>query len=144
MGKTVYTAGSFDLFHVGHLNVLERCREIAGEDGKVFVGVHTDESVESRKGRPPVIPLLQRIEIVKAVRYVDDAMAVSSVPEMVSQAERLGADVMVNGADVADTMRRYGVEIPPWAVFVPRTEGVSTTQIREKIEGKTESTAREG
>lgn len=109
MGKTVYAAGSFDLFHVGHLNVLKKCREIAGDDGKVFIGVHTDESIRRRKGHLPTIPLDQRIAIVKAVKYVDDAVPLTDVSYMVKQAEDFGADAMVHGDDVIYTMKRYGL-----------------------------------
>ena len=67
-----YTSGTFDLFHIGHLNILKRCRE---QCDKLIVGVNTDQNVISR-GKPPcVIPLEQRLEIVKSIKFVDIAFA---------------------------------------------------------------------
>ena len=66
-----YVPGTFDMFHVGHLNILRRARERCDY---LIVGVGTDELVESRKGRRPIVPFLERMEIVGNVRYVDDVV----------------------------------------------------------------------
>src|SRR5690349_6352897 len=63
-----YTTGVFDLFHIGHLNVLKRASEVCDE---LIVGVTTDELSESRKGKRPIVPEAERMEIVANVRYVD-------------------------------------------------------------------------
>ena len=60
----VYTSGSFDLFHVGHLNMLKKAKELCGDVGKLTVGIHTDESIFKRKGRRCIIPYSQRFAIV--------------------------------------------------------------------------------
>lgn len=67
----VYSGGTYDLLHPGHLYVLRRCRELAGSDGQVVVGLNSDEFVAAFKAHPPVQSYLVRSEVLAAVRYVD-------------------------------------------------------------------------
>lgn len=70
----VYTGGTFDLFHAGHVDLLRRCRALAGPGGRVVVALNTDDFVERYKGKAPVIPYLERELVLLACRYVDEVI----------------------------------------------------------------------
>jgi len=131
-----YTTGVFDMFHIGHLNILRRAKEMCDY---LIVGVSTDELVESEKQKRPIIPFEERMEIVKSIRYVDEV-----VPQI--DKDKLAAfhrlddkfNVMFVGSDWKGTPQwieyekqfaPYGVEI----VYFPYTKGTSSTILREKI-----------
>ena len=71
--KKGFTAGAFDLFHMGHLKLLRRCKEMCEY---LIVGVLTDEYILYTKGKEPYIPLQERIEIIQSIRYVDETVVV--------------------------------------------------------------------
>lgn len=127
MARTVLTYGTFDLFHIGHLNVLKRLRELGD---RLVVGVSTDE-FNAIKGKKPIVPFEQRIELVRSIRYVDEAF-----PEATWEQKR--ADIAAHGVDVfgmgADWEGRFDdlrdvVEV----VYLPRTEGISTTELKRVL-----------
>lgn len=132
--KLGYTAGVFDLFHVGHLNILKKAKEYCDE---LIVGVSTDELVSNYKNKVPVIPYEERIAIVSAIKYVDKV--VPQVNRNKFEAwENLKFDVMFVGDDwkgsklfteVEHQFREVGVDI----VYFPYTQGTSSTMLREKI-----------
>ncbi|HIP02354.1 MAG TPA: cytidylyltransferase [Campylobacterales bacterium] len=102
----VYTVGTFDLLHVGHLALLEYCKTL----GDTFVaGVASDEVVNSYKPNVPVIPLKQRLEMLKALRCVDDAQAYHEL-EYVSACKELDVDIFVIGEDWGDKPHNVAVE----------------------------------
>jgi glycerol-3-phosphate cytidylyltransferase len=129
-----YTAGVFDLFHVGHLNILKKAKEYCDE---LIVGVSTDELVANYKNKVPVIPYEERVSIVSAIKYVDKV--VPQVNRNKFEAwEKLKFDVMFVGDDwkgsklfteVEQQFREVGVDI----VYFPYTQGTSSTMLREKI-----------
>ena len=128
-----YLSGTFDLFHVGHLNLLRRARS---QCDYLIVGVHQDAS---HKGKQTFIPFEERKEIVGAVKYVDQV--VDSCPEDSDAWDLWHYDKLFVGSDYKGTERfnRYeqelgkkGVEI----VYFPYTKGTSSTQIRETIMNK--------
>ncbi|MFT4412580.1 adenylyltransferase/cytidyltransferase family protein [Fredinandcohnia humi] len=132
--KIGYTTGVFDLFHVGHLNILKRAKE---KCDYLIVGVSTDELVLSYKSKKPVIPHVERMAIVEGIKYVDEV-----VPQMnrdkLSAWEQIGFDVMFVGDDwkgnylfeqVEKEFQQVGVDI----VYFPYTKGVSSTLVKEKI-----------
>lgn len=132
--KLGYTAGVFDLFHVGHLNILKKAKEYCDE---LIVGVSTDELVSNYKNKVPVIPYEERIAIVSAIKYVDKV--VPQVNRNKFEAwENLKFDVMFVGDDwkgsklfteVEHQFREVGVDI----VYFPYTQGTSSTILRKKV-----------
>lgn len=129
-----YTTGVFDMFHIGHLNILKRAKEHCDY---LIVGVSTDEVVEEYKHHRPVIPFEQRVEIVKAIKYVDQVVAQTTMDKL-QALHMLKFDVMFHGDEWkgTDLFNRYeqefkaeGAEI----VYFPHTDGISSSQLRDKI-----------
>lgn len=127
----VYTCGTFDLFHLGHLRMIQSAAAL-GET--LIVAVSTDELVEQYKGIRPTVPFEERLEIVRAFRGVDLAIAQRS-QDKVEAWERIGFDTWVVGDDWFGTekyedyrtqLTAHGVD----CVFLPYTAGVSSTQRR--------------
>ncbi|GAB4070833.1 adenylyltransferase/cytidyltransferase family protein [Angustibacter speluncae] len=136
-GTIGYTTGVYDMFHVGHLNILRQARE--GCDYLV-VGVTTDELSESRKGKRPIVPFLERVEIVQNVRYVDDVVPQSHMDKMEAW-RNVRFDVMFVGDDWKgtpqwDALEREFAEVGVRIVYFPYTEHVSSTQLRAKAFGE--------
>lgn len=135
--KIGYTTGVFDLFHIGHLNILKRAKE---QCDFLIVGVSTDELVMGYKNKKPVIPFEERMEIVQGIRYVD--MVVPQVNrDKFSAWEERKFDVMFVGDDwkgsplfneVEVMFNQVGVEI----VYFPYTKGISSTELKQKIKLK--------
>lgn len=128
-----YTTGVFDLFHIGHLNILRRAKE---QCDYLIVGVTTDELV-SYKHKKAVIPFEERRAIVEAIRYVDKAVPQESMDKMAAW-EKYQFDVMFVGDDWKGTekwnkieadMERVGVRV----VYFPYTKGTSSTLINEVL-----------
>lgn len=125
-----YTTGVFDLFHIGHLNLLRNAR---ARCARLIVGVSTDEVVEAYKGRRPVIPFEERLAIVSAIRYVDQAVSQPSM-DKVEAWRRLRYDVMFHGSDWADStlFAEYETrlaEVGATVEFLPHTAGISTSAL---------------
>ena len=130
-----YTTGVYDLFHIGHLNILKRAKERCDY---LIVGVSTDEVVESYKGKRPIIPFSERIEIVKAIRYVDEVIPQTSMDKMEAW-EKLHFDVLFHGtdwkgSDMYDEIEKKLKEVGADLVFLPHTEGTSSTLLSEKLQ----------
>ena len=132
--KTGYTTGVFDLFHIGHLNILRRAKE---QCEYLIVGVSTDSLVEEYKHKTPVIPLEERMAIVEAIRYVDRVVPQTSMDKFKAW-EELHFDALFHGDDWKNTdmydkyvsqFSDVGVDV----VFLPHTEGINSTEISKKI-----------
>lgn len=129
----VFTSGSFDLFHVGHLNILEKSAALGDE---LIVGVSTDELIEQYKGMKPVIPFEQRIRIVSSLKCVTKVVKQVKLTE-IEQLKRENIDVVTIGDDWENkyleglewTKAQPGKEV----VYFPYTPGVSTTTIKKDI-----------
>jgi glycerol-3-phosphate cytidylyltransferase len=102
----VYTVGTFDMLHVGHLALLERCRSLGAV---VAVGVASDSVVKSYKFNVPVIPLEQRVEMLKALRFVDIVRPYHEL-EYISACKELDVDIFVIGEDWGDKAHNIDVE----------------------------------
>ncbi len=103
---TVYTVGTFDLLHVGHLALLEYCKTLGD---KFVVGVASDEVVASYKPNVPVIPLKQRMEMLRALRCVDDVVSYDKL-EYVTNCKEVDADIFVVGEDWGKKPHNLAVE----------------------------------
>jgi glycerol-3-phosphate cytidylyltransferase len=129
--SVVYTCGTFDLFHIGHLRMIENARALGD---RLVVAVSTDELVESYKGIRPTVPFEERIEIVRSIRGVDLAIPQRS-QDKVEAWERIGFNVWVVGDDwfESDKYQTYRTQLSErgvHCVFLPYTAGVSSTQRR--------------
>ncbi len=132
--KKVITYGTFDLFHYGHYNLLKRAKDLGDY---LIVGVSTDELC-LKKGKVPVLPLEKRMEIIKNLKFVDEVIDEKEFRQKVQDVLEKQVDIYVSGdeyKDVFDKMDGYedfiktGCEI----VFLPRTEGVSSSELKEKM-----------
>ncbi|MDF9843774.1 MULTISPECIES: adenylyltransferase/cytidyltransferase family protein [unclassified Paenibacillus] len=128
-----YISGAFDMFHMGHLHLIRRSKERCN---KLIVGVLTDELISKRKNKWPTIPLKERLEIVGALKYVDE-VDVTTEPLIYkfTALEKYGFDAMFSGDDhLADgwghdeeELKAVGVDL----VFFPYTQEVSTSRLQE-------------
>lgn len=125
--KKVITYGTFDLFHVGHLNLLKRAKSYGDY---LIVAVSSDE-FNLGKGKKCFVNDKDRMEIVSAIRYVDEVIPETSWEQKIEDVKKYGVDVFVIGDDWTgkfDFLKEY-CEV----VYLPRTDGISTTQIKEEL-----------
>ena len=137
-----YTTGVYDMFHIGHLNILKRAKE---QCDYLIVGVSTDELVMKEKNKTPVIPCDERVEIIRSIRYVDEVV-IQENKDKLGAWDKYHFDKMFVGSDWQGTPQwnlfeeqfaTKGVEI----VYLPHTDGISSTQLTHFI--KTELSANE-
>lgn len=132
--KVGYTTGVFDMFHIGHLNVLKAAKE---QCDYLIVGVSTDEVVNDYKKKSPIIPFEERIAIVDAIKYVDKVVPQTSMNKIEAWNE-LKFDALFHGSDwknsdmynkiIAD-FAKLGVDV----VFLPHTAGISSTMLSDVL-----------
>lgn len=129
-----YTTGVYDLFHIGHLNMLKNAKGLCD---KLIVGVTSDELV-AYKNKKAVIPFEERLEIVRSIKYVDAAIVQDSMDKFAAW-EKLKFDIMFVGDDWYNTPKwnelnkqfeKVGVKI----IYFPYTKGTSSTLINETLE----------
>ncbi len=127
---TVVTFGTFDVFHVGHLRVIERAAALGD---RLVVGVSADALNLRKKGREPVFSQAERMEIVGALKVVDDVFVEESLELKRHYLLEHAADVLVMGDDWKGRFDEFGdiCEV----VYLPRTPAISTTALIEKISG---------
>ena len=133
-GVVGYAPGAYDLFHIGHLNLL---RHAAEHCDYLIAGVVSDEMLERTKGRAPVIPLAERLEIVRSVRYVD-AVHAEVVPDKLDTWRAVHFDVLFKGDDWRGTEKGRRLERDFAAVgveirYFPYTVHTSSTQLRRAL-----------
>lgn len=129
-----YTSGVFDMFHIGHLNILRKAKE---QCEFLIVGVSTDEVVETYKHKLPIIPFEDRREIVKAIRFVDKVVPQETMDKM-RMWEQLHFDVMFHGDEWKGTelYSKYEEEFAKVGVkieYLSHTEGISSSILRNKL-----------
>ena len=126
--KRVITFGTFDVFHVGHLNVLERARSFGHQ---LIVGVSTDKLTYDKKRRYPVYTQEERFRIVEAIRVVDEVFYEESLELKGNYIQQYQADVLIMGDDWKGKFDEFSSLCD--VVYIPRTPSISTTAIIEKI-----------
>lgn len=127
-----YTTGVFDLFHMGHLNLLRRARSLCD---KLIVGVTTDELARKEKGDAPTICFWERAEIVRNIRFVDMVMIQKDMDKFYVWS-KIKFNILFVGDDWfgTDKWKKYEKEFKPIGVkiiYLPYTKGISSSLIRE-------------
>lgn len=129
-----FTAGAFDMFHVGHLNLIKNAK---ARCDYLIVGVNTDELISNYKNKHAVVPLEERLQIVEAIKYVDEVIPVDTLDKE-AMWNRKQFDFLFIGDDwkgserwkaTEVTMKKHGVEV----VYLPYTTGTTSTLLREKL-----------
>ena len=137
-----YVPGVFDMFHVGHLNILRNARLVCD---RLIAGVVSDERATVVKGSRPVVPVTERLEIVRALRYVDEAV-VEDVDEKLEMWRRLRFDLIVKGDDwrgtpKGDKLERDFATVGVEVVYLPYTVHTSSTLLRQVISERIAATS---
>jgi glycerol-3-phosphate cytidylyltransferase len=130
-----YAPGVFDMFHIGHLNILQNARLACDY---LIAGVVSDDVALRAKGKVPVIPLPERLEIVRSIRHVDEAV-VDDAPTKLEMWERNRFDVIIKGDDWRDTAkgRRLERDFAPLGVevlYLPYTMHTSSSMLRKALQ----------
>ena len=134
--KVGYTTGVFDLFHIGHLNILKHSKQMCEH---LIVGVSTDELVENYKNKRTVIPFRERIEIVKSICYVDEVVPQTDInklnawPALKFNVLFVGSDW--KGSDKWNSYEKEFAKIGVDIIYFPYTEGTSSTLLKEVLNG---------
>jgi glycerol-3-phosphate cytidylyltransferase len=127
MSKTIITYGTFDMFHIGHLNLFKRLK---GMGDKLIVAVSTDEFNEL-KGKRTLIPHEQRAEIVRSVKYVDMVIPESSWEQKLEDVKKYNCNIFAIGNDWEGKFDFLKSHCD--VVYLDRTEGVSTTALKRSL-----------
>ncbi len=129
-----FTAGTFDMFHIGHLNLIKNAK---ARCDYLIVGVNSDELVREYKNKVAIISLSERMEIVRSLKYVDEVMRIDSLDKKISWKEK-HYDILFIGDDwkgnprweaTKEEMLQFGVK----TIFLPHTQGTTSTMLREKL-----------
>lgn len=130
-----YTQGVFDMFHIGHLNLLKQAKEHCDF---LIVGVNSDNLVKSYKNKNTIINQEQRVDIISSIRYVDKAVIVDTLDKM-DALKKYKFDVLFIGDDwkgntrwveTEKQMKEYGVDL----LYLSRTKGISSSELRDKLD----------
>ncbi|MEY8410141.1 adenylyltransferase/cytidyltransferase family protein [Lachnospiraceae bacterium 62-26] len=132
--KIGYTTGVYDMFHIGHLNILKHAKELCEY---LIVGVSTDELVRSYKHKTPIIPYSERIKIVEAIRYVDEVVPQESMNKIKAW-EQYHFNVIFHGDDwkgshMYDEIEKQLSEVGCDMVFLQYTQGTSSTLLTDVL-----------
>jgi cytidyltransferase-like protein len=137
----VYTGGTFDLFHSGHVNLLKRCKEIAGLDGMVVASLNTDDFIWQFKNKKPICSEDERAEVLLACRYVDRVVINVGGADSRISIDQVQPNYIVVGSDWAekDYHSQMGFD-QKWLdergiglVYVPYTKSISSSAIRSRM-----------
>jgi glycerol-3-phosphate cytidylyltransferase len=137
MGLTVYTGGTFDLVHSGHVNFLQRCQEL----GRVVVSLNTDEFITAYKGKPPVMSFRERATVLRELRCVDEVIPNFGCADSTRAIEQVKPNIIAIGSDWArrDYYSQMGFS-QDWLdernvslIYIPYTDGISTTELKRRM-----------
>lgn len=124
--RTVITFGTFDLFHIGHLNILERARNLGD---KLVVGISTDACNRS-KNKHSIIPYEDRVKVIQALSCVDEVFGEESLSLKQDYIDKYGADILVMGDDWSGKFNDLDIDK---VIYLPRTKDISSTIIKQYI-----------
>ncbi len=129
-----YTAGAFDMFHIGHLNVLKNAR---AQCDHLVVGVNSDKLIKTYKNKHVIIPIKERLEIVKAIEFVDQVLTVDSL-DKIAIWNKIHFNKIFIGSDWRGSERWIETEkklsrLEAKVVYLPYTTGTTSTLLREKL-----------
>lgn len=132
--KIGYTTGVYDMFHIGHLNIIKKAKALCDY---LIVGVSSDELVQTEKGKTPVIPFKERFEIISSLKYVDQVVPQLDKNKFAAW-EKYHFDKMFVGSDWqgTDTWNNFEKQFQPLGVeivYLPHTDGISSTLLTEVI-----------
>jgi D-beta-D-heptose 7-phosphate kinase/D-beta-D-heptose 1-phosphate adenosyltransferase len=127
--KTVWLNGTFDVLHMGHINLFSHARKLAGMGGKVVVGTDSDERIRELKGPSrPINNIFDRIGFLRAIKYIDGVVTFSSDDELQTHIKHFSPDILLIGDDYKGKPivgSQYAKEI----VYFPRYGGLSSSGI---------------
>lgn len=141
MGLRVYTGGTFDLFHAGHVKFLKRCQELAGLSGTVTVSLNTDEFIFEYKKIKPILSYEERFEVLASCKYVNFVIPNSGGTDSKPAIEESKPDLIAIGSDWArkdyykqmqfdqDWLDERNISL----IYIPYTKGISSTIIKQKL-----------
>lgn len=132
--KIGYTTGVFDMFHIGHLNILRNAKE---QCEHLIVGVSTDEVVQTYKHKTPIIPFKERMAIVEAIKYVDEVVPQTTMDKFAAW-ENLRFEAVFHGDDWRGSEMYNEIEkklnsVNVDMVFLPHTDGTSSTMLKDVL-----------
>ncbi len=139
MGLVVYTGGTFDLFHSGHVNFLRKCSEL----GSVIVSLNTDEFITKYKGKPPIMDFSQRKAVLESCKYVWKVVPNEGGENSTIAIGKVIPDIIAIGSDWArrDYYKQMGFD-QDWLdingislIYIPYTSGISTTKLKARVRG---------
>lgn len=141
MINVLYTGGTFDILHSGHVNFLSKCKSLVGEHGTVVVSLNTDEFIETYKGKPPIMSYTEREQLLLGCRYVDKVIpnmyGEDSKPAIIS----VKPNIIAIGSDWArkDYYKQMSFT-QDWLdandimlIYIPYTKFISTTNLKQRI-----------
>lgn len=141
----VYTGGTFDLLHAGHIELLQCCASL----GEVIVGLNTDEFIEQFKGKPPVVPYAERKLMLESVKYVSEVVMNIGGPDSKPVIRQVNPNIVAIGSDwyrpgqydylkqmdfTWEWLHQRGITL----AFIPRLGQISSTIIKERIQSRAE------
>ena len=127
--NTVWTNGTFDVLHAGHIELFRHARKLAGPSGRVIVGTDSDERVRELKGPTrPINNIYDRVDFLNAIKYIDGVVTFSSADELEARIKQFSPDILLVGYDYVDKPV-VGAQYAKKVVFFPRYRGLSSTMI---------------
>jgi D-beta-D-heptose 7-phosphate kinase/D-beta-D-heptose 1-phosphate adenosyltransferase len=127
--KTVWLNGTFDVLHMGHINLFSHARKLAGSEGKVVVGTDSDERIRELKGPTrPINNIFDRIGFLRAIKYIDGVVTFSSASELEAHIKRFSPDILLIGDDYKGKPI-VGAQYAKKVVYFPRYGGLSSSGI---------------
>jgi rfaE bifunctional protein nucleotidyltransferase chain/domain len=127
--NTVWLNGTFDVLHMGHIELFREARKLAGPSGRVIVGTDSDQRVRELKGPTrPINNLIDRVDFLRAIKYIDGVVTFSSADELEARIKQFNPDILLIGDDYVDKPI-VGSQFAKKVVFFPRYGGLSSSGI---------------